>query len=352
MRRKKKKQFSSPKPSAQLQTTTADMTTSRPEDTKTVAQVCSDDCFLEIRADNIYQSALAQIRARSLSAFGLVLPDHVQLVGVESGLVSQSQTMTAVLVNGIHQIDIRVRGLIEEQKLICADDKSSIGTYGMQFFPYLSSLISIDIRVTQARLKTVSITLPDQYRVIWFKQELYCNQQKLQISHSHGEKESTYVYAIEPTPPAQEGDQLHGQLPVRVGGKELLRLVTLPTVYFFTSMLAVFSVFQNNKANLTFGVAIAALALMTKMYGSSNAPQFNTVLRDIYILFALTLGLWSFTLHFIPALAILPVILCLFLCWLIWFSGRCFNQTGKFPARVERLIHSLRASNEQKNRSA
>lgn len=314
--------------------------------------------FIEMSFDNIYSFATCKVRFYSNFPFSVSFPSDTKLVGIECGIIKDLTTIKSVADKNIDAVKITVLGLMAEVPIECADGTGTVESYGMQYFPFLSALIKLNFNVYGATVGAVSVILPDKYRVIWFRQQLTVNDQTLCMTHSQGEKESAYVFTRDVngvnTVSEDESEVIeivNGTVPVRLGGKEYLRVVTFPSLYFGVSLIAVSLLALQNKPNLTFGAVAAFWILMLRHFNAANAPQLNTVLRDIYFLFGGILLTWAIFWEKFELKASIGIAVVLILYWGLRRINRRFAREGVLPTLVEKILYQLRRKNESKNKT-
>lgn len=315
--------------------------------------------FIEMSFDNIYAFATCKLKFQSNSPFSVAFSKNIQITQLFKGLVKESCYIESIDDKGLHLIEITTLGLINETPISCGDNSSTVESYGMQYFPFISSKVKLDFKVHCAKVGAISISFPDKYRVIWFRQKLDINDKTLTMSHSQGEKESVYVFLPQETEnvTASNSEQsvivenIIGEIPVRMGGKEFLRIVTFPSLYFCISLIVVAVLALQDKPNLTFGAIAAAWLLMLRHFNNANAPQLNTVLRDIYYLLGGLLLIWAICWEKfeLKSVAGIPIIFLLY--WGLKTINGQFSREGVLPVLVEKFLYRLRRRNEKKNKS-
>lgn len=308
--------------------------------------------FIDISFDNIYSFATGKIKCSSNTPFSIEFSHTATLVGLESGLVDNGAIRSATD-KGMEIIRASILGLISERTIRCADQKGTVESYGMQYFPFISSAVNLNIKVKNNCVQAITLIFPDMYRVIWFRQNIKINDEIMSMTHSQGEKESAYVFLRkletleEPHLTNMDiSEEISGEIPIRLGGKEYLRIVTFPLLYFGVSLLAVSLLAMQDRPNVTFSAVAAFWILMLRNFVAANAPQLNTVLRDMYFMLGGGLFIWAtlWEMFELKALvATLPVILFYYLLKVV---NRKFSQDGVLPAFIEKIIYRIRKRNE------
>ena len=312
--------------------------------------------FIEVIFDNIYSFATAKLRLHSNSPFTITIPSTLKVVGLEAGIVEADKCIRSSTDKGMEVIKFTVLGLVSEVPLSCADGLGSVEAYGMQYFPFLSATVKLDFCVQGCKVGAVSLSFPDMYRVIWFRQQLFINSQALNMTHSQGEKESIYVFTPSNNEPVDTAssvadieEKINGTIPVRLGGKEYLRVATFPMLYFGVSLLAVALLAMQDKPNITFGAVAAFWVLMLRNFNAANAPQLNTVLRDMYFLLGGLLLVWAGAWELFEVKAVVGLLPVAFVYYVLRMINKKFSKEGVLPKFAECAIYRVRRMNEKKN---
>lgn len=306
--------------------------------------------FVEMAFDNVYASAVGRLKCTASDTFALTLPGPARLVALEVGEV-EGGCLRPVLDKGVYTLKLSVCGLVREAPLGCAEAGGPVATYGMQYYPYLSSVVEVDLRVTGGQVACLALALPEACRVIWFRAlEGACvmNGVPARMQHSQGEKESAYLFL----PPARRqagapACRVQASVPVVLGGKEYMRALILPACYFVVSLLLVPLLAQEDRFTVTFGAVLAFAVFVVRNLVTANVPQFNTVLRDIYLAFIAALFVWACAWAFGRtvaggALLVLAALPALGLLAALWRMGRQYKTAGALPGRLERFFYRLR----------
>lgn len=311
--------------------------------------------FIEIYFDNIYSFATGKMKCYSSAPFSIKFSNAATLVGLESGLIDNG-VIKSTTDKGMEIIKFSVLGLISEKSIQCADQKGTVESYGMQYFPFISSTVNLNFNIKDNCLQAITLTFPDIYRVIWFRQHIKINDNMMSMTHSQGEKESSYTFLRrfdEASPTHSAGEDIEeciqGEIPIRLGGKEYLRIVTFPLLYFGVSLLAVSLLAMQDKPNVTFGAMAAFWVLMLRNFGAANAPQLNTVLRDIYFILGGGLLLWAAIWEVFELKALAATLPVFWLYYLLRVVNKKFSQEGVLPTFIEKFIYRIRRRNEVRN---
>ena len=314
--------------------------------------------FVEISHSNIYNGSASSFKFTATSQISITVSRQIQIIGLEAGVLEpismdeqNSQRIISTTDKGMHHAKFLCQGVIAENRLTCAKDGGTVETYGMQYYPFVSSRICLDLEVSGAVCESVTLVFADAYRIPWFRKDasfLY-NGQELAGSCSQGEKE--ILYAFSPRLNAnkhgrEELSRITIDTPIQIGGKELLRIATFPSYYFALTMFILAILASAERLNIVIGALTAFWIALLRTFNASSSPQFNTALRDIYTFLGLYALAWALIWEFTPSLR-----------WVALVSGFClviiagqvasrFKKEGRLPVYAERFLYWLRSRNE------
>jgi hypothetical protein len=306
--------------------------------------------YIEVALDNIYSHAIAKVKCYGCEPFTLNIGQASQIITIESGTLGSGYELSSVIDKGKNILQFSCMGLVTQKKFRSGAEDTNLDSYGMQYFPFVSSEIQIDWSTSNSAIDAFSIALPDSFRVIWFRQCVERNGSCAQISHSQGQKESVYVFNWQNSDELSGTVNLSARIPVRLGGREYLSIVSFPLWYYCLSLIGVAILSFQDKQNITFAGVAAAWVLMLRHFTKANAPQMNTVLRDIYLLLGSFLLFWAIfwvLAGFAALFLLLPIVLG---AWVYSVVSKEFNIEGILPERLESYLFKERYKAEQKNR--
>lgn len=258
---------------------------------------------LEIKATSIYLHTISILTFKSDSAFRVKL--SYESISIEKGVEISRKSGRFVVIesqqdNHKQCVMVSVIGLIDE-RIVIKDDKykSILGNhYGMRFYPFISSVLNGLIYCT-IKIENVSIVLPDNYRFIFANTFLWQNGNLSELRQSYGDKESIYLFTWDKISPLQTQGQsfcykLDFNLPVRLNGKSLLRLVIFPVLYWIIALIGItiLSISNDNKF-LVIGSIATAWLFMLQRWDKSSLPQQNTLLTWLYLLYGAIIAIWG-----------------------------------------------------------
>ncbi len=258
---------------------------------------------LEIRATSIYLHSISTLTFTSNSSFHVKL--SYESINIEKGIEINRKPGDFIVLesqpdNHKHCVVVSAIGLIDEKEVI--NDKKYSGIlgnhYGMRFYPFVSSVINGLIYCT-SKIENVSIVLPDIYRFIFAKAEIRQNGKQSVLRQSYGDKESVFILTWDNISPLQKPSQsfcykLEPNLPVRLSGRSLLRLVKFPVFYWIIALIGITILsISNDNIFVVIGAIATAWLFMLQRWDKSSLPQQNTILTWLYTLYGALIAIWG-----------------------------------------------------------
>lgn len=306
--------------------------------------------YIEVALDNIYNHAITKVKCYGCEPFTLNIGQACHIVTIESGTLASGYEFSSIIDKGKNILQFSCIGLVTERKFRSGATDTDLNSYGMQYFPFISSEIQIRWSTSGSIIDALSITLPESIRVIWFRQSVERDGSYAQISHSQGEKESVYTFIWQNSDDLS-GMNLSARIPVRLGGREYLTIVSFPLWYYCLSLIGVALLSFQDKPNITFAGVAAAWVLMLRHFTKANVPQMNTVLRDMYVLLGSFLLYWAIFWVFAGFSALFLLLPIGLGAWVYAFVSKEFRKEGILPERLESYLFKVRYKTEQKNRA-
>lgn len=258
---------------------------------------------LEIRATSIYLHSISTLTFMSNSTFQVKLTN--ESISIEKGVEISRKPGRFVVIESQQDdhkycVKVSVIGLINERQVIKNDKyKSILGNhYGMRFYPFISSVLNGLIHCT-IKIENVCIVLPDNYRLIFSKAFIRQNGTPSELRQSYGDKESIYLFTWDKNSPSQTQTQsffykLEPNLPLRLNGKSLFRLVEFPVFYWIIALIGITIVsISNDNKFLVIGSIATAWLFMLQRWDKSSLPQQNTLLTWLYSLYGALIAIWG-----------------------------------------------------------
>lgn len=302
----------------------------------------TNDITCEIQANSIYSDSTAKMVFSSQSEFA-VLTDSFEVVNVYKGCIAENEILS-IEKDGRYSVEIDVSRFFKELDT-SSSQKCKVATYGMRFYPFVSSGIVRKINSRNGKIKTINISLPDDYRLTWYKSEIASNGQKANLSHSYSADKSNYIFDFDTTDGISETINLN--LSVRLGGSKLFKMLQFSLYYWFVTLVGIGVVATQGDFRVLMLAVVTAWVFMFKQFGNANVPQKNTFLLRAYmyfgfltLAFALTakLVVFMFTNYLLvepAALAMATILLYVGVIYGALKSIRVFELTGRLPKIIE-----------------
>lgn len=301
---------------------------------------------------NIYSHSLVIISASADKPFKIELDDTIKIVGVKNG-TKLGKFLKSEIDNNKHSVVIEIGGLVDENKLANVDllsDRGTVKTYGMQYYPFISSYINKSLKFYDAVISSLKIELPNNYRAIWFKTNIQSIYGPFQIFNSVSSDKCTYYFIPGYDLSLQKNaDFVSISIYFRLGANEYARILTYPFFYWLIILLTLCILALDNKPNATFAALAAYLTIMIRNYRLADTPQQNTILRDIYIFFVSTAFVWAIIWEVFEYYAIITATIIPTIFYFFYRLQANFLRRGILPPIFERLIYKLRVKNEIKS---
>lgn len=346
-----------------------------------------NNIICKITFDGIYSGNIAKIELYANNPFCVnILDENIIVSGIDMGeefnnFILPKQNKEKYI------ICFDVVGIIKEAPISVSEGNSGVETYGMQYFPFVSSFIDFKFKVLFGRIKSISIDVPKSCRMIWFSDKVILNSKyKLEKVHSYGEKTSSYIYdnkqinlintskfikkediiGIEDTKSIEHiksiivkdnmifhNNNIDIYAKFRLSGEKLGGLTIYSSLYFMTSMAGIWFVSWNYR--LVGAGIIAYYVIMVKFFQNSNPPQARTIFMDIILTGVVLITVFGILLVYfnskINNYIILILSLSLIYVFLNIYANVKFSRNGTLPTFLENFFYWRRRCSELKNKS-
>ncbi|WCN13650.1 hypothetical protein GV054_11890 [Marinomonas mediterranea] len=287
---------------------------------------------VSITADSIYLDSLATITMSSSKSFEVEVSNDI--VAIEKGVSSDvANSIKSIESDNRQVVEVVVTQIFRERRVSCNHRNTLMNAYGMRFYPFVSSMLMSEIKISNQPIDIILIDLPDSYRILWNKATVLGDGSfKAYLKHAFGIERSTYIFRWDDD--SDEFKSIDLDVAVRLGGKALLRITNFPFMYWLLSLFIVAIASTSDKTSILLASVGAAWIFMLRQWNLSNAPQENTLLTHAYLIHGLFIPIWAATWHFYSffALGWMPVIL--IFVYSIHNSTQTFKKNGLLPKLI------------------
>ncbi len=293
--------------------------------------------ILKVFSESIYLHSIATLTFCSGGSFVVELPSALDVIQIFKGMeiipdnphgkgrVIQAQKIE----KGNYFLEISVIGLFNEKTVTWHGEELG-NHYGMRFYPFISSIIR-GAFYCSCQVENISIVLPNSFRFIFANSIVFQNDVSSVLRHSYGDDYSTYVFTWDEEIPSSGDYQLFADVPVRLGGRSLLRIVRFPIYYWIGALIAIALLSFTDNISVVIGSVAASWVFMLKRWDSSSLPQSETILTFFYLIFGALLGIWGFLWKLVGWKALFMAIPILVLVFFVLRAVKHFDETGELP---------------------
>lgn len=287
---------------------------------------------VNISADSIFLDSLATISMVSPSPFDVEINNTI--IDITKGFLSATlNAIQSVESDGRHVVEVVVTEMFKEKLVSDNYTKNLKNAYGMSFYPFVSSLLDSKIIVSNQPINIVLLDLPDSYRILWSKANVVDgNSYKAFLRHAFGLERSKYIFRWSER--GKESNSIQLAIPLRLGGKALLRITNFPFMYWLLSLFIIAIASTSDKTSILLASVGAAWIFMLRQWNLSNVPQENTLLTHAYLVHGLFIPIWAASWHYYSnwALAWLPIVIAFI--YAIQVSTHRFKRDGMLPRSI------------------
>lgn len=297
--------------------------------------IMSNPISIKLSINSIYAHSIVTFKATAQEEFSINFKNG-SLLSVTSGKTDAEGNIGSTEDGKKQVIEVELLNLVREKVV---DDEKKSGKncpenrYGMRYYPFVSSFLNGAFEVKDGLVNNILLSLPDEFRVIWYKAELYNpDNAKSSIEHSYAKDISTYIFQWDE--PAKKNGLYKIKIPVRIGAASILNLVNFPVFYLLLAFLGVALASLSDKPSYLVAAIAASWVFMLRRWGSSNLPQRNTILTHGYIVSGIALLVWGALLKAFQLKSLVLIIPIIFLYILLQKSIRLYGLEGRLPSYV------------------
>ena len=247
---------------------------------------------LKIEADYIYRFNTVSLEFTGNSSFSISIESEVSVIEISKGQFdSETQIYMAEEKDGVFTIKILTLGLFHETLIECAEQPNeAVNSYGMQFFPFISSNLLLKLNSLTTPIKTIILTIPENFRIVWYRRKVQnALKEDAKIFHSYSQAKACYIFNWDnDTIGKYDFDLL-----IRLGGSYLWQTVVFPRYYFYVALIAIAAASFQEQISLLYAAVIAAWLFLMGHWAKINMPQQNTILTKIYTFFLFAVLGWG-----------------------------------------------------------
>lgn len=245
-----------------------------------------------IKSDSIYMHSTATITMKSDNEFSASI--NLEIIDLYKGRYDKAHNLLTSEKgdSGRFYIEFLSIGFFQERNAFSEKSCEKTAHYGMRFYPFISSLIKGKF-VTSQVVNSIIFELPDKFRFIFFKSNVFQSDSLAILRHSYGDLNSKFIFKWESPIEISNKYETIVNVPVRFGGTSFLRLVKFPIYYWLIALLGVALLSITEKPNVVIGAIATTWLFMLQRWNNSNLPQQFTLLTKFYLIFGVTLGIWG-----------------------------------------------------------
>lgn len=311
----------------------------------------NDGIVLRIEADYIYKSNTASLEFTSKSSFTISLKSKISVIEISKGQFDQKlKIYKAEEKDGVFTVKLLTLGLFHETLVQHSDQiNEAVNSYGMQFFPFISSKLLLKLNTLTLPIKTVILTLPDSFRIVWYRRKVLDTLRKeAEIYHSYSQAKASFIFDWKKKGNSGEYDF---DIPLRLGGSTLWLIVEFPRNYFYVALFAIAVASFQEQISILLAAIIAAWLFLMGHWAKINMPQQNTIATRIYFFFLFATLSWGLMWKIHWLLGGLAVIIIGVIVKSFKDAVEMFSQEALLPPLWEKLFYKLNDRRDKKNRS-
>ncbi len=301
--------------------------------------------LVSLSADSIYRHSIVRLSIFGEMPFKAQLPGKLLMLihGVYSD--NSSQWIKSSSIEGKHNIQADLLNVITEKKVQNITSFGPEASYGMRYYPFVSSLIASKIVVDTGVISSIVIDLPDVYRLIWYKSKVaQANGQFANLDHAYNPEHSKYLFSWNEQ---YLSNAVNLDISIRHGSSHMLELVSFPIFYFVLALIGVAIASLPNKSGLVGAAIVAAWTFMLRKWGSSALPQRDTILTFSYIIAGAIISFWGLTWILVKYWALLGIVIVIPFVWISIYAGKTYSLEGCLPDSLAKFWSKHIASRDR-----
>lgn len=307
---------------------------------------------LRINADSIYRTSVVTVSMLCDSIFEITnQSESAKILFIRKGniLANTNNTIEAVKDStGKFEMEFLIIGLFYETEFKRKNKHLSYDcTYGTFLYPFISSQLIWKFESHRNTISNIILELPDSYRLLFYKSRINSNdgygfslpQQSFDLPNT------LHVFTREGSHKNNKQDKICINIPIRLGGKDLQKLVSSPIRFSYLTLCSVFlcSVYLKDNIVSVIASVLALWSFLFERYNNSNVPQGQTLIKKLYSLLTINAFLASIVICVFHTIKVklLCLLLFSFVIYLIQISLSYFNKNNSLPRVVEQLFELI-----------
>lgn len=301
--------------------------------------------LVSIRFESIYADSLTEVTLTSSKSFSATFDGkiaHIALGELTDGVIKSVQK------DGSHRILFNTIGWLQETSVESATDNGPHASYGMRWFPFISSFMQCNIRV-DLPISCIVLDSPDAFRLIWYKAHIEDpTGSKADLLHSYAPDRSKFVFLLNDNSTSGE---YRISCQIRLGGMFLFKAINIPMYYGMLTLIGTAAASFQSKS-LALGAVVAAWLFLLRQWSSLGIPQRNIFLTRIYQVSGAAIALWTLMWVYFGWTGLSCIIAFMLAGYRIRQILSEFSNTGRLPTHWERYwSRSVRAADSFQKRS-
>jgi hypothetical protein len=237
---------------------------------------------LRIEADYIYRFNTATVEFTSTAPFRISIKSAITVIEISKGQFdSKTNVYKAEEKDGVYTVKILVLGLFKETPIENIDQiNEAVNSYGMQFYPFISSKLKLELTSLSLPLRALILNIPDNFRIIWYRRKAQNPLgQDARINHSYSQTKACYVFDW-----SESGiGDYELEVLLRLGGNSLWQIVEFPRFYFYIALFAIAVSSFHEQFYVLFAAIVAVWLFLVTHWSKTYMPQQNTIVTKIYL---------------------------------------------------------------------
>lgn len=245
-----------------------------------------------ITSDSIYAHSIAKIFLTSYTEFTISFNCEVLSIDVGKS-ITDSNSIVAEKNDSKYSIEANLINVFKERKINKTKSEGEENSYGMRFYPFVSSFFELEIQSSPIVVSSIILDLPDEFRIIWNGSVIFNSRNEKSLKrHAYSSERSKYLFTWAKSE-IRHNDTVTLKIPIRFGGTKLLNIVNFPIYYFIIALIIVALSTFSEKSSVFLATIAGSWLFMLRKWSLSDLPQQNTFLTHLYLITGILLSFWG-----------------------------------------------------------